>query len=124
MDKGKYMKEEKITRIRNSMDKQIEEKGFATVVDTFIDIGILEKLHYEKWRKGQVLYLEKVCKVNLNKLSEIIKEIYKYSKELDLKERFTFYKKYGKGKVKLRFSKSGQDNIEKRYATHFIMKNV
>lgn len=124
MDKGKYMKEEKITRIRNSMDKQIEEKGFVTVVDTFIDIGILEKLHYEKWRKGQVLYLEKVCKVNLNKLSEIIKEIYKYSKELDLKESFTFYKKYGKGKVKLRFSKSGQDNIEKRYATHFIMKIV
>lgn len=76
------MKEEKITRIKNSMDKQIEEKGFATVVDTFIDIGILEKLHYEKWRKGQVLYLEKVCKVNLNKLSEIIKEIYKYSEDL------------------------------------------
>lgn len=116
------MKEEKITIIRNSMDKQIEEKGFATVVDTFIDIGILEKLHYEKWKKGQVLYLEKVCKVNLNKLSQIIDEIYKYSKELDLKESFTFYKKYGKGKVKLRFSKSGQDNIEKRYATHFIRK--
>ncbi len=52
------------------------------------------------------------------------KEIYKYSKEIDLKENFTFYKKYGKGKVKLRFSKSGQDNIEKRYATHFIMKIV
>lgn len=82
----------KITRIRNSMDRQIEEKGFATVADTFIDNVILEKLHYEKWRKGQVLYLEKVCKVNLNKLSEIIKEIYKYSKELDLKESFTFYK--------------------------------
>lgn len=111
-----------IKKIRNSMDKQIREKRFATIVDTFIDIGILEKLDYEKWRKGQILYLEKVCKANLNKLSEIIKEIYKYSKELDLKESFTFYKKYGKGKVKLRFSKSGQDNIEKRYATHFIMK--
>lgn len=118
------MKKEEIVKIRNSMDNQINEKGFATVVDTFIDIGILEKLHYEKWRKGQVLYLEKVCKVNLYKLSEIIKEIYEYSKELDLKESFTFYKKYGKGKVKLRFSKSGHDNIEKRYATHFIMKIV
>ena len=45
-------------------------------------------------------------------------------KQIDLKESFTFYKKYGKGKVKLRFSKSGQDNIEKIYATHFIMKIV
>lgn len=25
------------------MDNQINEKGFATVVDTFIDIGILNK---------------------------------------------------------------------------------
>lgn len=107
------MKEERVIRIRKSMDNQLKEKGLATVVDTFIDIGILDKLNYEKWRKGQVLYLEQVCKGNLNKLSEIIKEIYKYSKELDLKESFTFYKKYGKGKVKLRFSKSGQDNIEK-----------
>lgn len=116
------MKEERVIRIRKSMDNQLKEKGLATVVDTFIDIGILDKPNYEKWKKGQVLYLEQVCKGNLNKLSEIIKEIYKYSKELDLKESFTFYKKYGKGKVKLRFSKSGQDNIEKRYATHFIMK--
>lgn len=118
------MKKERTTRIRNSMDKQIETKGFATIVDTFIDVGILDKIDYEKWRKGQVLYLEKICKGNLNRLSETIKEIYKYSKELDLKENFTFYKKYGKGKVKLRFSKSGRDNIEKRYATHFIMKTV
>ncbi len=118
------MKKEGIVKIRNSMDNQINEKGFATVVDTFIDIGILNKQNYEKWRKGQIVYLEKVCKGNLNKLSETLKEIYKYSKEIDLKENFTFYKKYGKGKVKLRFSKSGQDNIEKRYATHFIMKIV
>ena len=115
------MKEERVRRIRKSMDNQLIEKGFVTVVDTFIDIGILDKSNYEKWKKLQVSYLEQICKGNLNKLSEIIREIYKYSKELNLKESFTFYKKYGKGKEKLRFSKSGQDNIEKRYATHFII---
>ncbi len=117
------MKEERIKQIRNSINSQIKQKGFVTVVDTFIDVGILDKENYEKWREGQIIYLEKVCKGNLNKLSEILKEIYKYSKELNLKENYTFYKKYGKGKVKLRFSKLGKDNIEKRYSTHFIMKN-
>ena len=117
------MKEKRIEQIRNSIDSQIKQKGFATVVDTFIDIGILDEQDYENWRKGKIIYLEKVCKGNLNKLSEILKEIYKYSKELNLKENYTFYKKYGKGKVKLRFSKSGQDNIEKRYSTHFIIEN-
>ena len=113
------MKEEIIIKIRNSIDSQIKQKGFVTVVDTFIDVGILNKQDYEKWREGKVIYLEKVCKGNLNKLSETLKEIYKYSKELNLIESYTFYCKYGKGKVKLRFSKSGQGNIEKRYSTHF-----
>ena len=109
--------------IRKSINNQIKINGFATVVNTFMDIGILNKSDYENWKNGKVPYLEKVCKGNLNKLSETVKEIYKYSKQLGLKESFTLYKKYGKGKVKLKFSKTGIDNIEKRYATHFIVKH-
>ncbi len=116
------MKEELAGKIEKSVDNQIKENGFVSIVNTFMDIGILDKLDYERWRKGEVLYLEKVCKGNLNKLSKIIEEICRYSKQLGLKESFTYYKKYGKGKVKLQFSKSGQDNIEKRYATHFLVK--
>jgi len=34
------MKEERIVKIRKSIDNQLKEKGLATIVDTFIDIGI------------------------------------------------------------------------------------
>ena len=118
------MKEEKIIKIRKSMNSQLKEKGLLTIVDTFMDIGILDKLDYEKWRKGQISYLEKVCKGNLHKLSETVKEIYKYSQELRLLQRHTFYKKYGKGKIKLRFSKSGQEKIGERYACTFIQNKI
>jgi hypothetical protein len=46
-----------------------------------------------------------------------------YSKKQGLKESFTYYKKWGsKGKdtTKLRFSKSGNEHVEKSYATHFV----
>ena len=112
------MQKERVIKIRDVMNMQLSERGFVTVVDTFIGIGILDKRNYEKWRFGQVPYLEKVCMGSLNKLSEVIKEIYKYSNELNLKPSFTFYRKYGKGKIKLRFSKYGDENIEKMYATH------
>jgi hypothetical protein len=40
---------------------------------------------------------------------------------LDLKDSWTGYNQYGKGvKRRLRFSKSGQKNIEDRYATHYV----
>jgi hypothetical protein len=46
-----------------------------------------------------------------------------YGKKQGLKESFTYYKRWGsKGKdtVKLRFSKSGNETVEKIYATHFV----
>ena len=44
--------------------------------------------------------------------------------DLKLDESWTGYNQYGKGmKRRLRFSKSGNENIEKAYATHYIDKN-
>ena len=87
------MKQERMQKISNSVYMQLKTKGFVTIVDTFMDIGILEKEQYERWKKGQVPYLEKVCQGNLNKLSETVKEICKCARKLDLKESFTYYKK-------------------------------
>ena len=97
-------------KIKESMDKLLNEKKVVSVVDVFIDIGILNIKDYEKWRKGQIDYLERVCRGNLNKLSKIIDEIFKYAKDKNLKVSTSFYRKYGKGKkTKLRFSKFGKE---------------
>ena len=97
------------------------EKGFVCAVDLLMQLDYLTKKDYEDWRFGRVDYLEKVCNVNLSKLTLINNLIRKYSAELDLKSSWTGYNKYGKGvKCRLRFSKSGQKNIEDRYAIHYI----
>ena len=98
------------------------EKGYVCAVD--IQLGYLTKKDYEDWRFGRTGYLEKVCKVNLRKLTLINKLISKYSTEMDLKNSWTGYNQFGKGpKRQLRFSKSGNKTIENRYATHYIDKN-
>jgi hypothetical protein len=44
-----------------------------------------------------------------------------YARKHDLKPSWTAYNKWGKGnKTRLRFSKSGDENIEKLYATHYV----
>jgi len=84
-------------------------------------LGYLTKDDYEDWRFGRIDYLEKVCKVNLRKLTFINKLIRKYSAELALKSSWTAYNQFGKGtKRRLRFSKSGEKTIEDKYATHYI----
>jgi hypothetical protein len=97
------------------------EKGFVCAVDVLLQLDYLSKKDYEDWRFGRIDYLERVCKINMSKLTLINKLINKYSTDLDLKSSWTGYNKYGKGvKQRLRFSKSGNKNIEDRYATHYI----
>ncbi|MDF2612111.1 MAG: hypothetical protein K0R92_3585 [Lachnospiraceae bacterium] len=114
---------ETISAVHNSMYHQKQKNGYATTVQVLIDLQILTTEDYEKWRFGRVDYLERICKVNLSRLKFILGTMQEYSKKQGLKESFTYYKKWGsKGKdtIKLRFSKSGNENVEKRYATHYV----
>ena len=112
-------------KVNSAMYELIKEKGIASPVEVLIAVGVLSKVDYERWRRGQVDYLERVCKINLGKLSTINREIRVYAQKNNLKPSWTFYRRWGKGKGRnksnlLRFSKYGRENIEKLYATHYI----
>ena len=98
-----------------------DKKGVICSVDILIQLDYLSQVDYMNWRNGKVEYLEKVCKVNLSKLSTINQIMKHNAVKMNLKPSWTGYNKYGKGaKQKLRFSKSGNEIIEKAYATHWI----
>ena len=112
-----------IGKVHSSMYNQIKNTGMATPVQVLIDLGCLSARDLERWRFGKVDYLERVCKVNLHKLSFIMKQVRAYARKNNLKPSWTFYKQWGrKGKptVKLRFSKHGDEGVERGYATHYI----
>lgn len=109
--------------VKRLVHSNLYEKGFVCVVDVLLQLGYLTKADYEDWRFGRIDYLEKVCKINLGKLTSINKLIGKYSSELGLKSSWTAYNQFGKGiKRRLQFSKSGDKSIEDKYATHYVDK--
>lgn len=109
--------------VKRLVHKNVYDKGFVSVVDILLQQNYLTKKDYDDWRFGRVEYLEKVCKINLGKLTLINKLIMTYSAELDLKSSWTGYNQYGKGiNRRLRFSKSGDKTIEDSYAAHYIDK--
>lgn len=120
---------ELIGKVHSAMYHQCQKRGYAAPVDVLMDIGILPKQKYEDWRFGKVDYLERVCTVNLRKLSLIMHQMRDYAQKTGLKPSFCYYKRWGAKKengqghkpvVPLRFSKSGNAEIEKSYATHFV----
>ena len=114
--------EKKIKRIIHEV---ANKKGYATPIDVLLELGYLSKQDYESWRFGKVEYLEKVCGVNLKKLSMINRIIRTQSSKMKFVQSPTVYKSWGKGAKRiLRFSKSGDRNIEKNYSTHHLNKYV
>ena len=113
--------EKKIKQLVHSLAYQ---KGFVCSVDVLLALGYLSKQDYEAWRFGKVDYLERVCKLNLNKLSLINRTMRRFAVELKLEASITGYSKFGKGtRAKLVFSKSGDPKIEVAYATHYVDKD-
>ena len=118
---------ELIPRVHSSMYHQIKESSIAIPVQVLMDVGVLSKQDYENWRYGRVDYLERVCRINLRKLSIIMREVRAFARKNNLKPSWTFYKQWGRKKkpaIKLRFSKSGDEGIERGYATHYVSPRI
>ena len=116
-------REDLSNKVKASMFQQINVTGYATAVQTLMDMDILSKENYDRWRSGQVPYLEKVCNCNLSKLAFVLEEMKRYAVKNKLKPSFTFYKQWGrknKSTIKLRFCKTGNEYMEKLYATHYV----
>ena len=99
----------------------VKEKGVASPAEVLMAIGVLSKGDYENWRFGRVSYLERVCRINLNKLATVNHEIRVFARKNNLKPSWSDYRKWGKGhSIRLRFSKNGGEQIERLYATHYV----
>ena len=101
----------------------LRETGHIAFVDVFMKLGYLSQADYEAWRNKRIPFLEKAIKTNLGKINFIMKTVTKNSRNGKLRESITNYHSWGKGnkKSQLRFSKTGDRNIEMAYATHFLM---
>ena len=109
------------SKISTVTSELLREKGYISFVDVFMKLGYLDPKDYESWRFKRVPYLEGVIKVNLSEINFVVKTVLRDSLNGNLKPSWTGYKSWGKGrKIPLRFSKSGDDNIERAYATHFV----
>jgi hypothetical protein len=101
----------------------LREKGFVAPVELFIRMDLLSPKSMEDWKRGRIPYLERVIRCNLSKASRILRILRKHAHDLDLKPSLTVYKRRTKGsRPLLRFSKTGDHNVEEAYACHFVSR--
>jgi hypothetical protein len=110
------------SKVRRMVDDLVVDRGFISPLDVFLRLGIITPKLVEEWRFGRVPYLERVLRGNLSQFSFIMSTLREKAREGNLKSSYTAYMRWGKGpKQVLRFSKSGDPNVERHYATHFVL---
>jgi hypothetical protein len=108
-------------KIAKAVDTELKSQNFVAPLRVFISLGLLENHDVDDWRKGRIPYLERAVKCNLVKASRILRILSFHAHHLNLKPSMTVYKRNSAGaKIPLRFSKSGERNIEESYSRHFV----
>ena len=107
-------------RVRSAAEAALRERKFVTAIDVLTGIGWLLPEQVEAWRRGQVPYLERVVHANLHKISTAMHLLRAWASAKGLRPSETAYMSHTRHRHVLRFSRSGDESIERAYRTHFV----
>jgi hypothetical protein len=121
-----YRKERWYPRVIGAVSEILAEGDVVTPVEVFIRLNLLRRKDLEDWRFRRIPYLEKIIQCNLSNANRILRVLRLHAVDRSLKPSPTGYMKWGKGRrrIHLRFSKTGDLNLEAAFSTHFISSRL
>ena len=109
--------ERKIAEVAASV---LSTRQVVTPVEVLVGIGWLTTAQVEAWRRGRVPYLERVATANLAKLSTALRLLRGWAQRNRLVPGETVYVAWTRDRHRLRFTKTGDINLERAYRTHWL----
>ena len=116
---GTYRKDKLYPKVVRATASLLKESDEISPVSILIQLGNLTPRDYDTWRRGQTPCLERVFQGSLSKANRILRIIGFHAHDLNMVPSQHTYRQLGKKRI-LRFSKSGDPNVEKSYTRHFM----
>ncbi len=107
-------------RVARAAEAALAQRRFVTAIDVLVGVGWLVPRRVDEWRQGRVDYLEQVTVANLGKISTAMCSFRRWARARGLKPSETVYVARTRDRRRLRFSKSGDPEIELAYRTHWV----
>jgi len=111
-------------RVIAAAEDALAKRRFVTAIDILGSLGWLPASGEQAWRQGRVPFLEAAVEANLNKISKAMLFFRRWAHRRGLKPSETAYVRRGRGRQALRFSKSGNPDIERAYRTHWVSPDL
>jgi hypothetical protein len=107
-------------RVVRAAEAALAQRRFVTAIDVLVGLGWLEPRRVDEWRQGRVPYLEAVVIASLGKISTAMNVFRQWAGARGLAPSETAYVARTRDRRPLRFSKSGDEGIERAYRTHWV----
>jgi len=108
-------------RVTQAAEEALADHGYVSSIDVLVGANMLLEQHVRQWRQGRIDYLERMVQGNLKKISAAMHTFRGWAANHGLKPSETAYKRMTRdGNADLRFSVSGDPEIEKLYRTHYV----
>ena len=118
---GSFRNDPLYPRIMRAVAAILDEGKVVAPVDVLVRVGLLAPEQLDDWRRGRVVYLERVINSNLTRLSRLLRILQFHVHDLNFVPSVSVYVRWGKGpKQRLRFTKTGEPKLEEAYARHFV----
>ena len=103
------------------MAELLDQGDAVSPLDVLVRLELVDPEKLEKWRAGELPYLERGITTGLARVARFLRLIAQHAHALGLRPTPGKYLRRGKGpKRKLRFSKRGDRESELAYSTHFV----
>jgi len=113
----KYKNDKMYPKVVNAIAHLLKTTDVIAPIDVFLQIGNVLKKDCDEWRKGKIPYFERIFQGSLPKANRVLRIIEYHSAALNMIPLQHKYRR--KKKIPLRFSKSGEANLEKAYSRHY-----
>jgi hypothetical protein len=107
-------------RVAKAAEAALAARRVVSAVDILVGIGWLDTPTVERWRRGQVDYLERDVRTNLPRVSEAMKLFRSWATARGLNPSQTVYVARTPRRETLQFSRSGDPAVEETYRTHWV----
>ena len=100
------------------------EQSYVSPIDVLIGVGWLTPQAVDGWRQGRVEDLEQLAQADLDKLSAATAILDRWAAGEGLLPSQTAYIARTRDRRQLRFSRSGDADIEATYRTHWVTRGI
>jgi hypothetical protein len=111
-------------RVVRAAEAAFAAQNYASVIDVLVGIGWLDPGVVQRWRRGQIDYLERAIQTNLSRISEAMKLFRVWAERKGLVASETHYLARTPQRQALRFSISENPTIERLYRTHWVSPDL